>query len=163
MTEQSYLLDNVKSTAPLYGVGTGTISTNKLGLIGSGTVFKTQLEAGAFIVNFSTDEIVRVVEVVSDVYAILEKQFTSEITAASPMNYIPKYKSNVREIGVIIPVYQEDNTTENTWGVVNGASTPPGVGVNFSKANRDRSSRMDMVYPIIVDATSTQALVEITY
>ena len=164
MGQQSFFLDNVKSTAPEYEVGTGTIETNKLKVLGSGTAFKTQLRAGAFIVNFTTNEIIRVVEVISDTVAVLEKQFSSEIAAASAMNYIPAYKGNCREIACIIPVYQEDNSTENAWSTnVNGAKLAPGVGKNFTKTNRDRSSQMDMVYPIIVDATGTQVSVDITY
>jgi hypothetical protein len=163
MSETKYLLDDVKATAPRNEVGSGNISTNKLGLIGTDTLFKTELLKGAYIIDFNNDELRKVVDVISDTYAILESAFTTDIPDGSVMDYIPAWKSNVREIAYIIPVYKQDNTTENDWGVVDGTDVPPGVGDNTSKAQRDRSSGSDVVAPVIMDATGTQILVTLTF
>lgn len=166
MSDTTYLLDNVKATAPRNEVGTGTIETNKLGVIGTGTLFKEELKVGSYIIDFANDEMKRVVEVQSDTYAILESAFTTDLSASSQLDYIPAWKTNARAISAIVPVYQEDNTTENTYAVIDGANVAPGIGLNDDKANRDRSSGGDMVKPIIIDATvggGTQVLVKITF
>lgn len=160
---ENYFLDNAKATAPQNEAGTGTIQTIGLGVKGTGTAFKTQLARGAYIVDLTANEFRMVVEVVSDTYAILESAFSADIPAATALNYIPAWKGNVREIAAIIPVYQQDNTTENAWGSIGGEVFPPGVGFNVSKANRDKSSSMDMIKPVIMDATGTQIRVTLTY
>ncbi len=163
MSETIFLLDNVKATAPLNEVGTGTIATIKLGIIGSGTLFKSELKVGSYIIDFTNNQMKRVVEVTSDTTAILESAFGTDLAPSSQMDYIPAWKTNVREIAAIVPVYKQDNTTANIWGKMDNIDTPPGIGVNFSKAQRDRSSGSDVVVPVIMDATGTQIFVTLTF
>lgn len=162
-SDTNYFLDNEVATAPRNQAGTGTIETNKLGLIGSGTVFKTELARGAFIVDLTNGQVVKVAEVISDTYAILEDPFTTEISAGTALDYIPAWKGNAREISYITPVYQQDNTTENSWASADGVPFAPGTSFNPSKVQRDRSSGADVVRPVILDATGTQISVTITF
>lgn len=157
------LIDNQKVTAPFNETGTGTISTDKLGLIGTGTIFKTELLKGAYILDLPNDEYKKVVEVISDTYAILESAFTTDLPALTAMDYIPAWKGNVREISVIIPALKQDMVTANPWGKIDGEDFPPGVGNSFSKANRDNSSVMDVLNPLILDASGTQMYVTQTF
>jgi hypothetical protein len=163
MSERKYLLDNEKATAPLNQVGTGTIETNKLGIIGTGTLFKTELARGAHIVNLATGEILMVSEVVSDTYAILMEPFGTEIAASTALNFIASWKGNAREISTIVPVYKQDGVTENTFAVIDGTDVAPGIGENASKVHRDRSGSVDTIRPIFIDATGTQVLVDVIF
>lgn len=150
-----YNLITDKRTVPFNETGTGTIETNKLGIIGTGTAFKTELKRGAWIVDLTNNEIRKVESVESDTYAILVSAFSTDIAAASPLDYIPAWKGNAREISIIIPLTDQGGTA-NDWGQVDGEDFPPGLPYTISKSSRDDSSVMDVVNPIIVDATDTQ-------
>lgn len=157
-------LDNPSDvvTVPLDQTGSGTISTQGVKLIGAGTAFKTTLAAGAWIFN-GTDEVRRVILVIDNTNAVLEAEFSSNITGGSDFKYISSLDAMAREISIMIPVTEDDLTTQNSWGTLDGQPLPSGAPANFSKTNRDNSSRPDFVDPVVLDVTGTQAMIGIQY
>ncbi len=158
-----FLLDDEKRTLPFNETGTGTLSTNKLGVIGVNTLFMTELSNGAWLVDITNNEVRRVIRIDSDTYAILDEPFTNDLPALSIVDYIPGWKKNARNLSYVIPVYKQDMTTQNPWGEVDGEDFPPGLPMSFSKENRDRSSSMDLVNPVFLDATGTQMAASVMY
>lgn len=148
-------------TVPFDQTGTGTISTQGKNLVGSGTSFKSVLSAGAWIFN-GTDEVRQVIQVLSDTTAVLSAAFTTDLSSAT-FKFVSALDANAREISMLIPMTQSDGTTANTWGTIDGEDFPNGVPCNFSKANRENSSRPDMIDPVVLDVTSTQCIVTIQY
>lgn len=158
-----YLLDNTKACIPANEAGTGTIETVKNGIIGTGTSFKTELANGAWLVDLTNNEVRKVIQVESDTYAILDSPFTADIGAGTSLDYVPGWKTNrIREASIVIPVYQQDNTTENAWGVLITNSVedfPPGLPRTVCKSSHDGGSPVAMIHPVIFDATDTQLAV----
>lgn len=147
----NYLFITGNQTVPASANGTGTIQTVGNKVIGTGTLFLTEMPAGSWLVDLSQDEIRRVVfdSTETNTQATLEQAFTSDIAALTTPNIISKEDANVVSISVQIPAGQDN-------GTLDGQNFPSGTSVTFSKDSRDRSSARDLIDPVIVDATDTQ-------
>lgn len=137
-----------KRSVPFNANGTGTIVTFGEAVVGTGTLFKTEMLVGSYIVSESQGECRRVRRVDSDTSAFLEIPFTIDLVSAAP-SLIKWFKAKPVEI---------------IFNYVSGTVVVDGVtltkSVTLSKASRDRSSRKDFIEPIIVDSTS--GVVEVT-
>lgn len=150
MKQDNYYLITDKQSIPSNVAGTGTISTHGLAIVGTGTAFQTELLAGSYLVVESAWEIRRVVRVDSDTLAFLEVAFTTDIVATAP-SIISKAKANPVEI---------DLKTSDVILLDNSSFT--GI-LNISKSSRDRSSRRDLLEPVMVDATGGSLAVNVLY
>ena len=142
-----------KRTVPYNVAGTGTVTTHDIGIEGVGTKFLTELKQGSYLVNFATNEAIKVVQVVSDTVAYLERAFSTYILPGAAPQIVSYLYANPAEISLTIK-------SANADGKINGASFSGTK--NFIK-QRDSSSGSDRLAPIIVDATGTVVEVEIIY
>jgi hypothetical protein len=140
-----------KRSIPYNSTGTGTIETIGNNLRGAGTLFKTELKVGSWIVSLTQDEVRKVISIESDTAATLQAGFTVDIAAASALVYCPP--SRYVEISVVIP-------PGLAAGEIDGKALPAGVPVGWGKGSRERSATRDLVDPIIVDAADTTMLIQ---
>jgi hypothetical protein len=140
-----------KRSIPFNSSGTGTIATHGIAIVGTGTQFTTELRVGSYLVDLSQWEARRVYRVDSDTIAFLEKPFTLDIAALTVPEIVAQHQVKVKEISI---------STAGT-ALVNNASFTGSL--TLSKASDSRSSRSDLIAPIIVDASGTQMQVSVLY
>ncbi len=129
-----------KRSVPFNNAGTGTIVTFGNAIVGTGTKFTTEMQAGSYLVDLTHNECRRVYRVDSDTAAYLEIPFTNNQTSAAP-EIITHIQAKVKEFRL----------------KTSGACFLNGVAFTgeetFSRYGNDRSSRRDLLEPVIIDAT----------
>jgi len=138
-----------KRSVPFNVAGTGTVVTHGVAIVGTGTLFNTEMEAGSYLVNLSTNEAIKVVRKDSNTLAFLERPFTSDFASATPQ-IIPWYKAKVKTLSI-----------SATGTILVDGESVTNTAFSADKAGNDRSSRRDLIEPVIVDATAGSALIEI--
>lgn len=141
-------------TIPVSANATGTVSTDSSAVIGTGTLFKTEMPVGSWLTSIAADEIRKVVSVESDVLAYLSDPFTVDLSAVTP-NVIHTSKLNIVAISISVPAAAAAATT------VDGVAFPKGAALTFSKDGRSTSGVRDFIDPIVVDATGSTMLISI--
>lgn len=154
MSKFSYQLITTKRSIPLNSAKTGTIATYGLSVVGTNTLFLTEMIAGSYIVDLTQWEVRRVERVDSDTSAVLSQAFTANISAGTTPSVIRKQIASPREISIAI-----DSTSAN--GVLNNLAFSGSLTI--SKSSSDRTSQWDNIMPIIVDGTGTTIKASILY
>lgn len=150
-----YYLVTAKQTVPANITKTGTAVTTGTAVQGTGTLFKTEMPVGSWLVDMSQYEIRRVIRVESDTLAYLDVAFSSNVSSAAPA-IIPADKAKPVTISVSVPASGSD-------GAVDNVALAAGTGLTFSKDSRDHSAARDIVDPIIVNGTGTTMQILIQY
>jgi hypothetical protein len=127
---------------------TGTIETIGKAVIGTSTLFKTEIQAGSWIVDESQDELRKVVHVESDTLAYLDNAFTSDIAALTTPSVIPRTSLNIKSISVSISPLLADEEVE-------GVAFNAGAAMSWAKNGMDNRGIYGFIDPIIVDGTGT--------
>lgn len=142
-------LSNAKDTFPRSVAGTGTITTSAGGkvVIGTGTLFKSQLQLGDWLYVPALNEVRRITSISSDTSLTVDSPFTSALVAAAVLIT----KSSLVEISV---VFSPDD------GVIDTKPLAANIGFFWGKTGRDMSANRDKIDPIIIDATGTVAYVQ---
>lgn len=143
-----------KRSIPYSAPGTGTISTQSITVKGVGTKFLSEMPAGSVIVDLASWEWRKVVKVVSDTEAIIQKPFTVDLLPLTTPDIIHESKLSNIEISLKVKDGDPDALLDNK--LFSGILT-------ISKANRERSSIKDFIDPIIVDASGTSVAILIMY
>lgn len=151
MKQLIYKVISDKRSIPFNVNGTGTIATHGQAVVGTGTLFTTEMPAGSYLVDLTNWEVRRVYRVDSDTLAFLELVFTNDMVPGSTAKIIANYKCKVKEISI---------KTSGAALLDNSAFTGE---LTLSKTGNSRSSRIDLIDPIIVDASGTTMQVEILY
>ncbi len=139
-----------KRSLPYNVAGTGTLSTRGIAINGLGTLFSTELKAGSYLVNLPTNEAIRVYRMDSNTVAFLEKPFAADMTAVTPQ-IIPAHVANPKLISI-----------SSTGAIeVNGKAFDGTM--SMEKTGNDRSSRRDLIEPVVIDATANATQIEILY
>jgi hypothetical protein len=144
-----YNLITDKRTIPYNAAGTGTIETAGNWVIGTGTLFTTEMPRGSWLVDESQNEIRYVESVESDTKAYISQPFSIDITAGATPSIIHAKDTNVVSIALSCPSGASADPT------VDGVTFPKGNTVSFSKDSREKSGKRDLVDPIILDASAT--------
>ncbi len=137
-----------KRSLPFNSAGTGTIVTHGVAIVGTGTLFNTELQAGSYLVSLSQNECRRVYRQDNNTTAFLEFPFTSDLSSAAPQ-IISHIQMKVKEISM--------DTADNCF--IDGKAFT-GI-LTLPKGGNSRSSRADLLEPVIVDATGGSMQVEI--
>lgn len=145
----NYFLITDKRTIPFNQAGTGTLKTVGTTVLGTGTLFATEMPAGSWVVDLTQDEVRRVTRVDSNTRAYLSQEFTVDLAASTAVDLIPRNNDRAVSISVQIPAGSGD-------GEIDGQVMPEGTSLTFSKDSRSHSGGRDLVDPIIVDATGTE-------
>ena len=148
MKQTIYETISDKRSIPFNSAGTGTVSTRALAISGFGSIFTTEMRAGSYLVNLATNEAIRVIRVDSDTKAFLEKPFAADMTTITPQ-IIKAEQVKVKKIKL----------TTAAANFIDGKAFT-GTFEN-DKLGNDRSSRPDLIEPIIVDSTAGATVVEI--
>lgn len=151
-----YYLVTDKRTVPANANATGTIKTVGTAVIGTNTLFKTEMPIGSWLVDESQDEIRQITRVESDTLAYFGNAFTSDISLGTTPSVIHSKDAKPVSIAVSIPASAND-------GEVDGATFTKGSSLSFSKDSTGRSDARSLVNPIIVDGTGTTIQVLIQY
>lgn len=157
-----YAMVTDKRSVPFNSTGSGTITTSGITVNGTSTLFTSEMKAGSWLVNLTTNECRRVVRVDSDTRAYLEGAFTSDISVAAAPSIIPYYDARAFEISLIIPTTSSTGGT-NIKGLLNGVYLPVGIARTIGRSDRARSSKPDFIDPIVIDGTGTEILVSVIY
>lgn len=144
-----YITD--KRTVPFNETATGTASTNGKRVDGVATAFKTELQAGSWIVDLTNDEIRQVDNVVSDTVAYLTEAFTLDLVLGA---FEIIKNSNCAVVSISVQVLSSAATDI----AIDGETFPKGASITFSKDSRDTTKSKDFVDPIILDATGSTAM-----
>jgi hypothetical protein len=139
MEQTIYEVISDKRSVPFNSEGTGTISTFGVAVVGTGTLFTTEMPVGSYLVDLDSDEVRKVVRVDSNTKAFLEKPFSADITSDAP-EIVAAWQCKAKEISLETEDECEINGATFT-GIVTIAK--PDIG----------SQRPNIVAPIIVDAT----------
>lgn len=154
MSKDIYEVITDKRSIPFNESGTGTIATFGLAVVGTGTAFLTEMQAGSYLVDLTQWEFRRVIRVDSDTQAYLSEAFTSNIAAGTTPEIIKKQFASPSEVSIKIPSSEPDGLLDN--------KTFSGI-LTKSKSSLDRSSQWDRIGPWIVDATGTEMRINIIY
>ena len=133
-----------KRSIPSNTNGTGTVVTHGIAIVGTSTLFTTEMPAGSYLVDETNWEVRKVVRVDSDTLAFLEFPFTNDLASAAP-SIISRVKAKAIEINLV-----------KVSGVVlldNVALTGP------LKLQRNGK----LVRPVIVDATGGSLEYDVMY
>ena len=145
------VLAAAKDTYPFSSNGTGTIDVGAdTNVVGSGTLFGTEVKQGDYLFNAADDELRQVVKINSATSLSIDAPFTTPIVATAPV-YTPQ--SNLVEISVFI-------APADAAGEINGNVLPPGVGISWGKTGRTTSANRDLIDPIVLDATGTTIYIQ---
>lgn len=133
------------NTIPVSSIKTGTIATIGINVIGTGTLFTTELQVGDYISDLTAGEIRRVVKIAmngGDTNAYLDKPFTVDLPAGTALRVTPK--SRVREITL-------EALTGGTAITVNGTSIPVAKELKFERPQTAQyGGNKDYVDPVVV-------------
>ena len=156
-----------KRIVPYASNGTGTIITKGITVIGTNTLFTTELTRNSYLVKLSTNEFRRIVGCDSDTLAYLEAPFTVDISTSTP-SIISATKANCVEISVSVPFLTAGGSQNADGKVCSDYSAtlkrlPAGTTYDVSKAHRDRSGTNDHVTPVIVDFTGSEGVITVMY
>ncbi|MES3018227.1 MAG: hypothetical protein V4721_10630 [Bacteroidota bacterium] len=154
MSGYKYEIITTKRSIPENINKTGTIATFGVAIVGTGTLFLTEMIAGSYLVDEAQDEVRRVIRVNSNTSAFLSKAFSSNIAAGATPSVIAKQFASPKEISIKID-------SADLAGELNGVAFT-GV-LTISKSSSDRSSQWDTVPPVIVDGSGTSIKASILY
>lgn len=149
-----YKISNAKQTVPVSAAGTGTIKTQLTAVVGAGTLFKSEMQVGSWLVDLTQNEMRKVIKVESDTAAVLESAFSVAIPALTTPNVITHTKLNIKEISVRIPLVNSIGVAY-TFGEVDGIELESGIPLVFGKTSKDNENSFSYIDPIIANATST--------
>lgn len=144
-----------KRTVPYNSTKTGTIQTVGTDVIGTGTLFTTEVKVGDFLVDLTQNEVHKVVQIQDNTNMYIQEAFTVNLPAATAVVISPSVP-RPKEISLLVPVGNPD-------GKINGKTLIAGAGFNVSKMAKDINGRPDFVDTIVVDATGTSMVVQINY
>jgi|GEM_PF-5274297 hypothetical protein len=154
MKQDVYSIVTGKQSVPANESGTGTIQTFRKAVVGTGTLFTTEMPVGSYLVKLDTWELQRVYRVDSDTLAYLDNAFSVDIAFLNVPQIIAAWDAKAKSISLAI-----DST--NPSGYLNNV---PFTGIlNIEKTGNDRSSFRDNINPVIIDGTGTQIKVNILY
>lgn len=145
----------VKQSVPLNSNGTGTITTAGKAVVGVGTLFKTEMPAGSWLVSESQDQVRQVIRVDSDTEAYIQEAFSSDLGSAAPSII---HSEDAKCVSIAV-----SNPSGGAAGEIDGYVFAAGSSVAWSKDSRTTSSIRDLVDPIIVDASGTTFQILIQY
>lgn len=149
-----YFLVTGKQSVPVNVNKTGTISTVGNAVVGVGTLFKTEMHAGSWLVDESQDEVRRVMRVESNTLAYLSDAFTADIAALTTPSVIPKNSMNVRSVSLYIDAALAD-------GEIDGIVLAAGTLIKFEKNSDNKRDKYSFIEPVIVDGTGTSIAVTV--
>lgn len=147
-----YDLITDKRTIPYNETATGTCSTNGTRVDGVGTLFRSEMRSGSWLVDLTNNEIREVDSVESDTVAFLKQAFTSDL-ASGAFEIIKATEAQVVSIGVQVP------SSAAADAELDGSVFAKGTSLTFSKDSRDGNKSKDFIDPIIVDASGTSVQV----
>lgn len=140
-----------KRSLPFNSSGTGTIQTVGIAIIGTGTLFTTEMPVGSYIVDLPNWEVRKVYRVDSDTSAFMEVALTANIAPLTVPQIIKAHQTGVKEISIL---------TNTPILIDNFAFT--GL-LTWSKSSDSKSQRSSLIAPVIVDATGAVAQISIIY
>lgn len=140
---------SAKQTIPASVGCTGTFITQGTGIVGTGTLFFTELPINSYVYDASSNEIRRVTRVDSNTTAWLTKAFTADLSSAQHQ-IISASKCTAKQY-VFTAVTAVGQQVDNTGTLVD--SFPVGVPIYISKLGNSRTSFRDLLKPVIIAPT----------
>jgi hypothetical protein len=133
-------------TVPQNVTKTGTIATVGTQVVGTGTLFGTEVKVGDWICSLSASEIRKIVTITDALTAIIDYPFTVDLAPATALVVIP-HPTNIVEISWL--------NTGGASGSIDGIAVVQNEYGCWGKNSRERESNRDFIDPIIVDGTGT--------
>lgn len=144
--DEYYSIVGTKESIPVSAAGTGTIETKGTGVIGTNTLFRSEMQRGSWLVDLPQNELRKVIKVESDTFARVSNPFTIDIAALTTPDIIANHQLNLKELSVI---------AVGTDGVFRGTTLQQGQGTNAVKTGDSKGDSSSHTDPGIADATGT--------
>jgi hypothetical protein len=141
--DKYYAITNTAAVVPASTTKTGTITTDGVYVNGTGTLFRSELKPGDWIVDVSQTECRKVLTIGTDLNLSIDSAFTNPIVAGA-LNVV---RSRARMISV-----------SNDGGAdadVDGVVMKDGAAVTFTTTSKNTYDTNYFIDPLIVDATGT--------
>jgi hypothetical protein len=145
-----YSIVGVEDTIPASTTGTGTIAVTGTGVFGTGTDFKSEVQAGGWLVDFAQNEIRKIIKVNSDTSATLQESFTLDIAPSTALIFVAREDLNVRELSFY---------ADTVDALLDGSTLQAGVAVDLGKTGNSKEHKTSFIDPVIIDATGTTVYV----
>lgn len=154
MKQNIYDIVTDKRSVPFNSAGTGTIATHGLAIVGTGTLFTSEMPVGSWLIDLSHWDKAKVVRVDSDTLAFLQIPLGTDITPGTTPQIVSASKAKAKSISLKIKSTDPDGLLDNK--AFSGILT-------IEKTGNDRTANKDLIQPIIIDGTSTSIKVDILY
>ncbi len=125
--------------------GTIDIAAGETSVIGTNTLFSSELLVNGWICDIAHDEIRKITQIKNDTLLAIDHPFSNAQVAATLVYIEP---SNSVDLMVVFA---------GDGGTIDGVPVPANVGISANKSGRDMSGEKDFVDPVIVNATGTSA------
>lgn len=140
----NYNITTTKTTVPAYLTKTGTIVTSGKNVVGTGTLFVSEVRPGDWIADINNfDELRKVKSITDNTHLTIDSPFAGDILAANPLRTI---KSRAKLVSL--------SNTGGSDATVDGTPLIPGETVSFPKSNKNPNGS-DFIDPFIVVPAST--------
>jgi len=147
---KNYILSVTKTTVPAYATKTGTMVTSGKNVIGTGTLFVSEVRPGDWLVDINNfDELRKVVSITSNTHMIIDSPFAGDILAANPVRTV---RSRAKMISL--------SNTGGSDATVDGVALIPGESNSYPKSDKNPNGS-DFIDPMIVVPGSTTVKVVI--
>lgn len=133
-------------TVPQNVTKTGTIQTVGTQVVGTGTLFGTEVKVNDWIYVAAQIEIRKIIKITDATTAIIDFPFTIDLAPASALVVVPT-PTNIVEIAYV--------NTGAVSGSIDGITVAPNEYGGWGKNSRERESNRDFIDPIIVNGTGT--------
>jgi len=151
---QFYKITAAKETVPASSNKTGTIETVGTSVIGTGTLFESEMQKGSWLVDLTQNEVREVMKVENDTLATLSDAFTLVIAGGTTPNVIKSDDLNIREISVAVPLVDSGGASY-AFGEIDGVELESGMPIAFGKNSDTKGNFKSFIDPIIANATGT--------
>lgn len=144
-----YLLIS-SDVVPASQTKTGTIETHGINVIGTGTLFLSEVKPGDFIVDITNTEARKVTTRRDNLYLAIDSPFTSDLAAGTLLKVV---RSRAKEVSIA-----NEGAAAAT---VDGVPLPINSVITLPKSNKNPNGS-DFIDPLFVNATGTEVYVLLT-
>lgn len=143
LKNSNFYLLGAKDTVPASTTETGTIDTNGINVIGTGTLFKSELKTGAWLVSLAQDEVRKIMNIRDDGFMTIDSPFTADLAALTALVVC---RSRAKLVSI--------TNVGGAPGAVDGVSIEIGETVSFPKSSKNPDGK-DFIDPLIVEPSGT--------
>lgn len=144
---------HISVPASVAGTGTFASAAGSIDVVGSGSLFKTEIKRGDWLIDIANDEVRQVENVDTNTTLTLVQGFSNAQTTTAVVSVV---QSRAKKIGLI---------ADNAAVTIDGQTMPANIEISWDKSSEDMTSAHSpnsFIDPVIVNATGHNLYVTIT-